>query len=109
MLQDSVALYISCEGQWRKTRGCWTFNGTKTKGMKVSNDITYRELLERICISLQVDRSQYVLDMRYLPGLVGPLAPARLCNLLSDDKSCFFLHGEAFVFQECSSFFNIPP
>ncbi|GMN61454.1 hypothetical protein TIFTF001_030544 [Ficus carica] len=76
----AVRIYISYEGQWRRNRSCWSFDGQKAKGMIVSKDITYHELVEKLSRSLMVDQSQYNLDMRYLVDLAVPTAPVEIQN-----------------------------
>ena len=85
MLRDTtssttVRVLISYEGQWRTTQGRWSFNGQKAKGMIVSKDITYDELVERLGHSLMVDESQYDLDMRFLVDSGIPMAPVEIQN-----------------------------
>lgn len=85
MLQDTtssttVRILISYEGQWRTTQGHWSFNGQKTKGMIVSKDLTYDELVEILGHSLMVDESQYDLDMRFLVDSGFSMAPVEIQN-----------------------------
>ena len=91
MLQDTssnVRLFISYQGQWSNTQGRWSFDGGKAKGITVSRDITYHELVEKLCGSLMVDRSLYDLDMRFLVNSAVPMPPFEVEN---DDDVNFFL------------------
>ena len=76
----AVRIFISYDGQWRKTQDRWSFDGQKAKGMTVSKDITYHELVERLCRKLMVDQSQYDLDMRFLSDSAVLIAPIEIEN-----------------------------
>ena len=90
-MSSSVRLLISYEGQWRTVKqGLWSFEGQKAKGITVSKDITFHELVERLHSILMIDGSQYDLDIRFLVNSVVPMAPI----VMQNDEDVNFFIGE---------------
>ncbi|KAM5585884.1 hypothetical protein ABKV19_005006 [Rosa sericea] len=82
-----VRVLVNHDGEWVNS----TYVGGKTKGIIISEDITYQELVDRVCGVVGVDPNEYKLIMKtaYKSNL-----PTQPVEIIDDEGLAFFIHDE---------------
>ncbi|KAL6202224.1 hypothetical protein ACLB2K_025933 [Fragaria x ananassa] len=82
-----IRVLVNHDGEWVNT----TYVGGKTKGIIISEDITYQELVDRVCAVVGVDPNEYKLIMKtaYKSNL-----PTQPVEIIDDESLAFFIHDE---------------
>ncbi|XP_062011251.1 uncharacterized protein LOC133727860 isoform X2 [Rosa rugosa] len=82
-----VRVLVNHDGEWVNS----TYVGGKTKGIIIPEDITYQELVDRVCGVVGVDPNEYKLIMKtaYKSNL-----PTQPVEIIDDEGLAFFIHDE---------------
>ncbi|XP_024158555.1 uncharacterized protein LOC112166035 isoform X2 [Rosa chinensis] len=82
-----VRVLVNHDGEWVNS----TYVGGKTKGIIISEDITYQELVDRVYGVVGVDPNEYklILKTAYKSNL-----PTQPVEIIDDEGLAFFIHDE---------------
>lgn len=85
---SQVRVLVMYDGEWFSSSGHFVYNGGKTKGIIISDKITYQELVDRLYQLVKVDPNEYAIIMKALYKANIPTIPAEIVN---DDDVRFFI------------------
>ncbi|XP_062018477.1 uncharacterized protein LOC133734875 isoform X1 [Rosa rugosa] len=82
-----VRVLVNYDGEWVNS----TYVGGKTKGIIISEDITYQELVDRVSGVVEVDSNEYklILKTAYKSNL-----PTQPVEIIDDEGLAFFIQDE---------------
>lgn len=90
---SQVRVLVMYDGKWFcSPSGYYLYSGGQTKGIIVSDDITYKELVDRLYGIVKVDTNEYVITMKSLYKANIPTMPV---EIVDDDDVRFFIQENA--------------
>ncbi|KAJ0025574.1 hypothetical protein Pint_07558 [Pistacia integerrima] len=89
---EEVRVLVRFGGKWETSAGGrYAYNGGRLKGMKVTKHVAYKDFVEELYQTIEVDANEYDLKMEVLWRSTSmPIPPMEISN---DNDLCFFLDG----------------
>ena len=90
---------VSYNGEWKQSgeHSGWTFSGKESKGLNVSRDITYANLIDHLYDLLGFERSKYDLVLKVVYQLGGGIIASTM--ITNDEDLGFFFNEISILIQ----------